>query len=565
MTKRKRITYSLSEFIDVIKSKDLDKIKNAYEDIDFDYDTHKTELLKQSILTNELEIYKYIFDKIYKKNLIIKEELIIFAIKNDKSWIFEELCNDMIDFTYKNGMIIEKTIENKYTYYIKTVYEKIKSLQFYNEYYNYLTSSEFIIKSFKTAYTKQNYSVASYLFLLNPFLISANEYKEILDGYIENEYNIDQSIISTLTNNGAKIYKNNSLKKLFTYANKDIFKKLVDDNNIEMEPIQILKAFSFNGSHDYNMEIVKIFIDKIPEVDDKMNFVIKLYQENKDNFTYSADYIIANMILEYNYDLNKIILLLKSSSNYDNFSKIIKNMSIYSHASISDLGKNFMNDPIKNIYNNIGKFFNKNYDDPKIKKLMDILYNFIKDYAIGSKDFFTDKNFKKILDKYDNHFYDSYVNLFKFLITINPTYDFLKWYDEYKEHKGFIRAIIIKNLITDEQKDQIFEDALNMAQYWERDNIIELLSKNNDKYKCIYDNFRYPLQINKLDDESKYENTNIVNFEPCMICMDDSKKHFVKYECNHYFCKECMINSSKTCQMCLSNIKYDKISLFKVV
>jgi hypothetical protein len=97
-----------------------------------------------------------------------------------------------------------------------------------------------------------------------------------------------------------------------------------------------------------------------------------------------------------------------------------------------------------------------------------------------------------------------------------------------KTSKGAALQFMKKN----EQTYDICKEAVS----YDQNNVKYILNKNNKK---ILSNYWYALSITKIDD--------------CAICYSPTEKYFLKYKCNHFFCRDCTVKiamDKQPCPMC---------------
>ncbi len=168
-----------------------------------------------------------------------------------------------------------------------------------------------------------------------------------------------------------------------------------------------------------------------------------------------------------------------------------------------------------------------------------------------------------ILSKFKNKFDVNYIEEL-FINYISKNYKKIKLSYSYDNYGLTLNCIYVK-FIT------IFENAKYVLKYNE---YFDLLFKLNDHvilnyfmklfpdkygYKEIkeygYKKYKYYIKddiTEFIDNDEKYEELDqILPKLECEVCMDD-KIYFIKYKCNHYFCRDCYKKADK-CEYCLGS------------
>lgn len=139
---------------------------------------------------------------------------------------------------------------------------------------------------------------------------------------------------------------------------------------------------------------------------------------------------------------------------------------------------------------------------------------------------------------------------------------------------GLIHACMHNNIdfvtwLHDKSDNINYSSLYNTFEYLCKHNFIEipiyLASKCKDFYIEIDNNKIKNWKITsdyqrKLLDNNNYTVSN-TKIDMCEICYDN-KEYYVKYECNHMYCRDCSLDMKK-CPMCLTEINNEKVSLLK--
>ena len=122
------------------------------------------------------------------------------------------------------------------------------------------------------------------------------------------------------------------------------------------------------------------------------------------------------------------------------------------------------------------------------------------------------------------------------------------------EKNGFIRYNCSNEIIVSDLQ-QIVDNSINLNDHTaEITNVLNNIREHNDDYYnqldmlavLAYILFKKKLDQQNMNSHIKIEINEMKNSEPldCAVCLEKmSRFNFLTFDCNHYFCGECVINN----------------------
>ncbi len=525
----------------------LEKFKESYENEKHKFNFFCNNDINYLIYNNKIDIIIFILNQ-YKN----KEQG-----KRLASYILYYICKNRM---YEYLEIIKKYVEN-ITFMVNFITSNIGIMNEDNvekilKYYEY--------KNIKYNLVNKIYKYDYYNRLIHEFII-------VLTKTIKFKSYVNIEGIKKL---------NNLTRFIFNISN---YKSLIKKNVIMYYYIECFTHFEYNKINE--IEIGTMIIDELIKINNCDN---KIFQKILDyivskNFLKLVHYLYTKTDLKLKLDMDYIIDKNNSliNVNYNNLNDYLTENIICSNLNYYIKLLKITNSHSNILYNFLGRLNGNNSN--LVLKILKIFYenDYIKD---NDKWYILYHGIKNLNFNVINYFYDLYKSYYTFEIT-NDNVNIIRDQTEgrfsldklfvelcYKLNETHDNKILINNMLI-----WICDNLPYNNKRYEV-NIIEIVGKKFvNNYKI--DGKEYCIECKLIDiyNYSKYRENNklldsvldsvLDRILDCAICLDNDKRYYIKYNCNHIFCNDCTINileNNGKCPYCRKVIDINKIDLIKI-